>query len=507
MANLTEISKFSEMKSIQPYSTKDEYIYAMKEDLSEWFNSMYLTQISADNFIDKLENGVIICLHANNVTKEALKTFKFDQNDLNQAGVINIPADAITTHSNLNRVCLTPSGKSNWSGDYLLYKADARAQSFQSRDNISNFIKWCRYIAKVRECLMFETDDLILRKNEKNFILCLLEVARFGSKFGIQVPTIIRLEQEIEAEIEREIEKSIEIQHKKAFLNKIDTKHLERVHFENEQLTNNHLDNSSNKLDLSSENLNIDKQSSLDNFSFSNINQKKNNPDGNLDNSSLNDSSEIDQESNLNENSEFFIDSLENLNFTREKTEDYLENEFKNVKTNPKAKSLSRSYSSTSLSSNFSNSFNQNEHIENNSTFIALNETILDEENSILNHKKDRAVKNLDPFFQNESGIKQKFIENFNTFNQKNTINDSKAKNFTNNVNAIYDTIHKMNHSFKHAHLNGDFNLNISQTNLHNHVCSIADRCTCEKQFPVIKIGEGKYRIGNTKNIVFIRVT
>ena len=51
---------------------------------------------------------------------------------------------------------------------------------------------------------MYETEDLILRKNEKNFILCLLEVARFGSKFGIEVPTIIQLEQEIEAEIERE---------------------------------------------------------------------------------------------------------------------------------------------------------------------------------------------------------------------------------------------------------------------------------------------------------------
>lgn len=43
--------------------------------------------------------------------------------------------------------------------------------------------------------------------------------------------------------------------------------------------------------------------------------------------------------------------------------------------------------------------------------------------------------------------------------------------------------------------------------NLHRHVCSIAERCTCEKQFPVVKIGEGKYRIGNTKNIVFIRVS
>jgi len=31
---------------------------------------------------------------------------------------------------------------------------------------------------------LFETDDLIMRKNEKHVILCLLEVARRGAKFG-----------------------------------------------------------------------------------------------------------------------------------------------------------------------------------------------------------------------------------------------------------------------------------------------------------------------------------
>jgi hypothetical protein len=51
---------------------------------------------------------------------------------------------------------------------------------------------------------MFESDDLILRKNEKNFLLCLLEIARYGSQFGVSVPAIIKLEDEIEREIERD---------------------------------------------------------------------------------------------------------------------------------------------------------------------------------------------------------------------------------------------------------------------------------------------------------------
>ena len=42
---------------------------------------------------------------------------------------------------------------------------------------------------------------------------------------------------------------------------------------------------------------------------------------------------------------------------------------------------------------------------------------------------------------------------------------------------------------------------------LHNHVCKIANKCTCEKKFLVDKIGEGKYKIGNTKNVVFIRIS
>ena len=52
---------------------------------------------------------------------------------------------------------------------------------------------------------MFETDDLVLRKNEKNFILCLLEVARRASRFGMQAPILIQMEEEIEDEIREDL--------------------------------------------------------------------------------------------------------------------------------------------------------------------------------------------------------------------------------------------------------------------------------------------------------------
>ncbi|PKK17331.1 growth arrest-specific 2 like 1, partial [Columba livia] len=73
--------------------------------------------------------------------------------------------------------------------------------SFVARDNVSNFIQWCRQDLGIQDVLMFETNDLVLKKNEKNFVLCLLEVARRGSKFGMLAPMLIQMEEEIEEEM------------------------------------------------------------------------------------------------------------------------------------------------------------------------------------------------------------------------------------------------------------------------------------------------------------------
>lgn len=71
------------MKSIQPLSTRDEYIYVMKEDLAEWFKSIYSTRLNLINSIEQLENDVLICDHANCVMKAGLRTHKFNQIDVN----------------------------------------------------------------------------------------------------------------------------------------------------------------------------------------------------------------------------------------------------------------------------------------------------------------------------------------------------------------------------------------------------------------------------------------
>ena len=84
------------------------------------------------------------------------------------------------------------------------YKLSAKPGTFFARDNVSNFIDFCRHGLEIIECLLFETDDLILRKNEKNVILCLLEVARRGAKFGMLAPMLVQMEREIDREIAAE---------------------------------------------------------------------------------------------------------------------------------------------------------------------------------------------------------------------------------------------------------------------------------------------------------------
>ena len=80
-------------------------------------------------------------------------------------------------------------------------RSDVKPGTFQARDNVSNFISWCRHLG-IPDVLRFETDDLVMRKNERSVILCLLELARVGAKLGMLAPTLVRMEQEIDEELE-----------------------------------------------------------------------------------------------------------------------------------------------------------------------------------------------------------------------------------------------------------------------------------------------------------------
>ncbi|XP_014322799.2 GAS2-like protein 2 [Myotis lucifugus] len=125
-----------------------------------------------------LETGLVLCRHANAITEAAL------------AFLAAAPARA-------RRIPVPRAGVS--------CNGAAQPGTFQARDNVSNFIEWCRKEMGIQEVLMFETEDLVLRKNVKNVVLCLLELGRRAWRFGVAAPTLVQLEEEIDEELRQEL--------------------------------------------------------------------------------------------------------------------------------------------------------------------------------------------------------------------------------------------------------------------------------------------------------------
>ncbi|XP_064323737.1 GAS2-like protein 2 [Phalacrocorax carbo] len=167
------------VRSIRPYKSSEQYLYAMKEDLAEWLKELYNLDIEVGTFVEVLETGAVLCSHANNITHVARE---FARACPGTACHLRLPTTGVACN-------LT-----------------AQPGTFQARDNVSNFIQWCRKEMDIKDVLMFETEDLVLRKNEKNFVLCLLELARHAARFGMHAPTLVQMEEEIEEELRQELD-------------------------------------------------------------------------------------------------------------------------------------------------------------------------------------------------------------------------------------------------------------------------------------------------------------
>ncbi|KAM6176147.1 GAS2-like protein 2 [Erethizon dorsatum] len=166
------------VRSIRPFKSSEQYLEAMKEDLAEWLRDLYGLDIDTANFLQVLETGLVLCQHANMVTEAAL------------AFLAEAPAQAQRIPVPQTRVSCNGA---------------AQPGTFQARDNVSNFIQWCRKEMGIQEVLMFETEDLVLRKNVKNVVLCLLELGRRAWRFGVAAPTLVQLEEEIEEELRQDL--------------------------------------------------------------------------------------------------------------------------------------------------------------------------------------------------------------------------------------------------------------------------------------------------------------
>ena len=141
-----------------------EALEVIKGDLSQWLSRILKTDIPPEKFLDTLDTGVLLCKLAR-LIQAASKTSKNRR--------VEIPIRDVKCNEK------------------------AAKEPFVARDNVSNFISWCRELG-VEEAVIFESDGLVLHRDEKRVILCLLDVARFAEKVGISPPQLVRMEREIE---------------------------------------------------------------------------------------------------------------------------------------------------------------------------------------------------------------------------------------------------------------------------------------------------------------------
>ncbi|KAK3098942.1 hypothetical protein FSP39_024524 [Pinctada imbricata] len=157
---------------------QEESLKPIKEDLAEWIaktlgkmGKALEIDITPDTFLDILDNGVYLCQLAKLIQRKAEECV----------------ADGSYTEP-------LPQVK-------LRCKNNAASGSWFARDNAANFLHWCKAFGMADD-QMFETEYLVSHTGEKSVLMCILELARIGYKFGLDPPNLIRMEKEIEKEEE-----------------------------------------------------------------------------------------------------------------------------------------------------------------------------------------------------------------------------------------------------------------------------------------------------------------